>query len=120
VREVASHFERKVVTERAGRGFDGFRRAHRLADGRHRLRAFPNHRHHGRGRDVRNQAVVKRFAFVDRIMRLGQFPADRHEFRRREAQSAPLEAGDDLPDQSALDAVGFDKYQGSFHRFLRK
>jgi hypothetical protein len=49
-------------------------------------------------------------------MRLSQFLADGHKLRRHHSQSAPLEAGDDFTDQRALHAIGFDKYQCSFHR----
>jgi hypothetical protein len=53
-------------------------------------------------------------------MRLGQFPANGHELRGHQSQSAPLKTGNHFTDQSALDTIGFNKYQRSFHNFLQK
>jgi hypothetical protein len=51
-------------------------------------------------------------------VRFGQLLADRHKLGRRQPQPAPFEPGDYLPDQAALDAIGFNEYKRLFHKSL--
>jgi len=48
------------------------------------------------------------------VVALGQLARNLHELHGDEAQAAPLKAGDDLADETALHAVGLDKNQGAF------
>jgi hypothetical protein len=41
-------------------------------------------------------------------MCIGKFPTDLHELRGNQSKSAAFEAGDNLPNQRALDAIWFD------------
>ena len=81
---------------------------HRLANGGDRVRSFPDHCHHRCRRNIRDKSFIKRFAFVDGVMRFGQLIADLHKSRGDQTESSALQAGNDLPHQRALHTVGFD------------
>src|SRR5262249_54851655 len=57
----------------------------------------------------------KRLAFVHRVMRFSQLPADVHEPGGHQSQSAALKACNDFPYQSTLHAIRFDQHKSSFH-----
>ena len=89
--QVPPHFQGKVMSQRTRRGFGRTRGAHRLADGSDRVGSFPNHGHHRRRNNIRNQSFIKWFAFMNGIMSLGEFLAHLHKFGCNQTQAAPLE-----------------------------
>jgi hypothetical protein len=89
--------------------------AHRLADSSDSIRSFPHHRHHWGGSNVLDQTIIKRLAFMDGVMFFSQFLADDIKFRSHKPQTATLKPTNYFADQSTLDPIWFDKYEGSFH-----
>ena len=55
--------------------------------------------------------------FCERIMLVDILTSWMHHLHSHHFQTNSLETGDDLSDEAALDAVGFDKYKGFFHKF---
>jgi hypothetical protein len=52
---------------------------------------------------------------VGGVVGLGQFTRHLHELQAEQLQTPPLQAGDDLPDQPALHAVGLYQNKRLFH-----
>ena len=65
--------------------------------------------------DVVDQAAEERLRLQVGVVLLGLLLADVLELHRAEVVAARLEAGDDLADEAALDAVGLDHDEGGLH-----
>lgn len=69
----------------------------------------------GAAGDVVEEGVVEGFAFVDGIVLGGQVAGDVHKAGGDDLEAFFLETGDDAADELALDGVGLDDDEGSFH-----
>src|SRR5207249_62985 len=67
------------------------------------------------GHDELQERFVKRLALVDRVVLLGQRPANLHQLQPRQAQPLLLEALQDAADQAAVNTVWLEEDQGPFH-----
>src|SRR5271157_1025893 len=108
--QITSHLESEIMTDCAGGGFGRTCCTHRLTDSDYCVRTFPYHGHHRRGSYVRDQAIIKQFAFMNCIMGLSQLSADVHEFSGNQPKSAAFEAGSYFTNQSTLYTIRFDKH----------
>ena len=112
--QVAPDLEAKVSADGAGSRLGRIGRSHRAPRGLDSIVSLQCH-HHDRARgDVTDQRLVEGFAFVDRVMALGQRCVNLYQFQRRDAQPSALKAGDDLSDKPALHSVGLDDDQCVF------
>ena len=65
-------------------------------------------------RDEVDEAAEERLLAMDGVVPLGERPIDVDQLQPDELQAALLEAGEDPPDEQALDAVGLDQDEGAF------
>ena len=77
--EVATDFQGEIMADRTRCSLSWTGRSHGLADGCDRIWPFPDHGHNWCRGDISDQAIVKRFAFMDGIVCFCQFLADLHE-----------------------------------------
>ena len=79
-----------------------------LAAGLDDLLPLPDHAHDGSGAHVVDKVAEEGLAGQIGVVLLGVRLLDRHHLHGAEVESLLLEAGDDLTDEAALDAVGLD------------
>jgi len=114
VDDVHGQAHREVTPDRArGRG-GRVGGAHHGAHQRHRTRALPHHGEERRGGDELDQAGEEGPLTVLGVVTLGGLRGEPHQLGPHRVQTAPLEAGDDLTDESALDPVRLDEHEGAF------
>ncbi len=112
---VEANFQGIVAANGAGDGFGGIGRAHRGADNADGFGAFQHTNDDRAGGDVFHQTGVEGFAFVDAVVLFRQFWRDLNELEAHKLESALLKARDNVADESALDAFGFDNNECLFH-----
>ena len=78
-------------------------------------RPFPHHGHDGAGGDELGEALEERLADVLGVVPLGEGAVDAQRLHAAQHEAAALEAGDDLADETAGDAVGLDHDERAFH-----
>ena len=69
----------------------------------------------GAGGDEVDEVLVEAFAHVLGVVAAGQVLADHEHARALDLEAPPLEAGDDLADQTTSHTVGLDQHQRTFH-----
>ena len=78
-------------------------------------RPFPHHGDDGAGGDERGETLEERLADVLGVVPLGEGAVDAQRLHAAQHEAAPLEARDDLADETAGDAVGLDHDERAFH-----
>src|SRR5436309_924987 len=113
---VEANFQGIVPANGAGEGFGGISRAHRGTDDADGFWSF-QYANDDRARgDVFDQTGVEGFAFVDAIVLFRQLWRNLNQLEADKLEAALLKAIDDVADESALDAFGFDNNECLFHR----
>src|SRR4051812_25626624 len=105
VHEVVRHGEREAAAQRARRGLGRVGRADRDATGRDRPFALEDERERRPGGDEVDELAEERLLLVLGVVRLADLARRRDQARGAQLQPAPLEGGEDLAGEVALDGV---------------
>ena len=114
VADVSADVNAEVTADSAGIGVERLSGTEHLTAGEDGVGSLPNHAADGSGDHVFNEAFEEALAGEIRVMLLHVLLAGRADLHGDELESLLLEAGDDLADESALDAIGLDHDVGSF------
>ena len=104
-----------VAADRAGGRIPAVGRANHLADHADRLRSFGDQGHIGTRRDECLQAGYQSLRHVFGVMPSGQFGRHAHHLHGDDVQAFFLKTGDNPASQPALDTVGLQQDERSFH-----
>lgn len=112
--DVASEINGKITANRPGLGFERLRLAEHLTSLFDDILAFPTHAHDRSGTEELHQSGKERLGGQIGVMRGRHVFGRPDHFETHEFVAAFFESGDNVSDQSALDAIGFDGQKGAF------
>ena len=114
--QVSANFHAQISTNGSWSGNRRVRRAHHGPNDLPSVSWSLNHHgHYWTTRDEGHEALVKGLAEVLGVMPFGRSAVESTQFGRHELQSPSFETTNNLPDETAFDAVGLDQDQSSFH-----
>src|SRR5918996_4896441 len=105
----------EIAADGSGNGLEGVGGAHYLAHPGDRIGALDDHRNHRAGRDELDELGEERLLGVLRVVLPGEAVVDREQLHLADVAALGLYPADDLADEPATDAVGFDHHEGLLH-----
>lgn len=113
--DIAANADAKITANCAGdRGERVGRADHQTSCGNDAL-AFPDHRRERTGGDEFDQSLEEGTLPMDGVVALGQFLGGLDELEADERKALGFEAADDFANEVALDAIGLDGNECTFH-----